>query len=42
MTEEAVEKKVFDNTDFKFGAAYGAYSERYDKSEDDEERQRLN
>ena len=42
MTEEAVEKKVFENTDFKFSAAYGAYSERYDQSEGDEERQRLN
>jgi len=42
MTEEAVEKKVFENTDFKFSAAYGAYSERFDKSEIDEERQRLN
>ena len=42
MTEEAVEKKVFDNTDFKFGAAYGVYSERYDQSKNDEERQSLN
>ncbi len=42
MTEEAVEKKVFDNTDFKFAAAYGAYSERFTQSESDEERQRLN
>ena len=42
MTEEAIEKKVFENTDFKFGAAYGAYSERFDQSEKDEERQRLN
>ncbi|MBC8223418.1 hypothetical protein H8E65_02440 [Candidatus Bathyarchaeota archaeon] len=42
MTEEAVEKKVFENTDFKFSAAYGAYSERFDQSEEDEERQRLN
>ena len=42
MTEEAVEKKVFENTDFKFTAAYGAYSEKYDQSEEDEARQRLN
>jgi len=43
MTEEAVEKKVFENTDFKFSAAYGAYSERFDNSENKaEERQRLN
>ena len=42
MTEEAVEKKVFENTDFKFSAAYGTYSERFDQSEGDEERQRLN
>jgi hypothetical protein len=42
MTEEAVEKKVFDNTDFKFGAAYGVYSERFEQSKSDEERQRLN
>jgi hypothetical protein len=42
MTEEAVEKKVFENPDFKFTAAYGAYSQRFDQSEDDEERQRLN
>jgi hypothetical protein len=42
MTEEAIEKKVFENTDFKFIAAYGAYSEKYEKSDNDEERQRLN
>ena len=42
MTEEAVEKKVFENTDFKFIAAYGAYSERFEQSENDEEQQRLN
>jgi len=42
MTEEAIEKKVFENTDFKFIAAYGAYSERYDKTDNDEERKRLN
>ncbi len=42
MTEEAIEKKVFESTDFKFGAAYGAYSERFEQSESDEERQRLN
>jgi hypothetical protein len=42
MTEEAVEKKAFENTDFKFSTAYGAYSERFDQSENDEERQRLN
>ncbi len=42
MTEEATEKKVFENTDFKFTTAYGAYSERFEKSEKDEERQRLN
>ena len=42
MTEEVIEKKVFENTDFKFIAAYGAYSERYDQSENDEESQRLN
>jgi len=42
MTEEAAEKKVFENTDFKFTAAYGAYSGRFEQSENDEERQRLN
>ena len=42
MTEEAVEKKVFENTDFKFGAAYGVYSERFEQSKSDEERQSLN
>jgi hypothetical protein len=42
MTEEAIEKKVFENTEFKFIAAYGAYSEKFEKSNNDEERQRLN
>ena len=42
MTEEAIDKKVFENTDFKFIAAYGAYSEKYEQSDNDEERQRLN
>jgi hypothetical protein len=42
MTEEVVEKKVFENTEFKFTAAYGAYSKKYDQSEEDEARQRLN
>ncbi len=42
MTEEAAEKKVFENTDFKFTAAYGAYSGRFEQSENDEERKRLN
>jgi hypothetical protein len=42
MTEEVIEKKVFENIDFKFSAAYGVYSEKYDQSENDEERQRLN
>lgn len=42
MTEETVEQKVFENTDFKFTAAYGAYTGRFEKSENDEERQRLN
>jgi len=43
MSEEVAEKKVFENTDFKFIAAYGAYSGRFEQSENnDEERQRLN
>lgn len=42
MTEEAVEKIVFENTDFKFTAAYGAYSQKYDQSEEDERRKSLN
>jgi hypothetical protein len=42
MTEEAIEKKVFENTDFKFTAAYGVYAGRFDQSVKEEERQRLN
>ena len=42
MTEELIEKKTFKNSDFKFIAAYGAYSQKFDESKEDEEKQRLN
>ena len=42
MEKEAVEKKIFQITDFKFIAAYNVYSNKFNESDDDEERQRLN
>lgn len=42
MTEEIVEKKIFEKADFKFNTAYGAYSEKFDQAEDNEEKSRLN
>ena len=42
MEKEAVERKVFQKTDFKFIAAYNVYSNKFNESDDDEERQRLN
>jgi hypothetical protein len=41
MEKEAVEKKIFQKTDFKFIAAYNVYSKKFNES-DEEERQRLN
>ena len=42
MTEEIVEKKIFEKSDFKFNTAYGAYSEKFDKTEESDERKHLN
>lgn len=42
MTEESIEKKIFEKTDFKFNAAYGAYSEKFEQTEDNEEKKHLN
>lgn len=39
---KSVEKLSFDEMDFKFMAAYGQYSERYDESQTDERRVELN
>jgi len=39
--DETVEKLSFDSTDFKFIAAYGKYSEKFDEA-DDERREVLN
>jgi len=39
--DETVEKLSFDSTDFKFIAAYGKYSEKFDEA-DDERREALN
>lgn len=42
MEKEAVEKKIFQKTDFKFIAAYNVYLNKFNESDNDEERQRLN
>lgn len=42
MTEEIVEKKIFEKSDFKFNTAYGAYSEKFELAEDNEEKKNLN
>jgi hypothetical protein len=42
MTEEIVEKKIFEKSDFKFNTAYGAYSEKFEQADDNEERNHLN
>ena len=42
MTEEIIEKKIFEKADFKFNTAYGAYSEKFEQAEDNEEKSRLN
>ena len=39
---ESVKKLSFDNMDFKFMAAYGQYSEKYDLSESEERKTQLN
>jgi hypothetical protein len=41
IDEEVVDKVTFDNKDFKFVAAYTAYTSRFDEAER-EERQHLN
>lgn len=42
MENEAVEKKEFQDTDFKFNAAYGVYSSKFDEATEDEGKTRLN
>jgi hypothetical protein len=42
MEQEEVEKIVFQNSDFKFNAAYNTYSKVFDESDDPEKRQGLN
>lgn len=42
MEKEEVEKKVFQNPDFKFNAAYNTYSKVFDESDDIEEKLGLN
>jgi hypothetical protein len=42
MEKETVDKIDFQNRDFKFVAAYNAYSSRFEKTEEPEERHRLN
>jgi len=39
---ESVKKLSFDNMDFKFMAAYGQYSEKFDEAQSDERRIQLN
>ncbi len=39
---KSVEKLSFDNMDFKFMAAYGQYSEKYDSAQSDDRRAELN
>jgi hypothetical protein len=39
---EPVKKLIFDKMDFKFMAAYGQYSEKYDNAEEDTRREELN
>jgi len=42
MENEAVEKKEFQSTDFKFNTAYGVYSTKFDEATEDERKTRLN
>ncbi|MDP6458267.1 MAG: hypothetical protein QGF78_02915 [Candidatus Bathyarchaeota archaeon] len=42
MTEEEIKKKVFEDTNFKFGTAYGVYSKKFEQSKSDEVKERLN
>jgi len=42
MENEAVEKKEFQTTDFKFNTAYGVYSGKFDEATEDETKLRLN
>jgi hypothetical protein len=39
---KSVKKLSFDDMDFKFMAAYGQYSEKYDEAENDERKTELN
>jgi hypothetical protein len=39
---ESVKKLSFDNKDFKFMAAYGQYSEKFDQTESEERKTKLN
>ena len=39
---ESVKKLSFDNMDFKFMAAYGQYSEKFDQAESEERKTKLN
>jgi hypothetical protein len=42
IEEETVDEVVFQNTNFKFIAAYEAYSRRFNETDESEERHRLN
>ena len=39
---ESVKKMSFDDMDFKFMAAYGQYSDKFDEAQSDERKERLN